>query len=131
MQTSKKRSRSLFKPFGRKWNQIWSLWQKKRPIMERSSKLLSENFGLWSMKLKQSKPLQGILMAIRLRQKEKMEQIKAKYWDGIKDLEPLKAPRPPKPKDEPKPAEEKKAEAAPAEPAPAAPAAAPEVTASA
>ena len=34
-QTSKKRSRSLFKPFGRKWNQIWSLWQKKRPIMER------------------------------------------------------------------------------------------------
>merc|ERR1712150_191851 len=78
-----------------------------------------------------SKPLQGILMAIRLRQKEKMEQIKAKYWDGIKDLEPLKAPRPPKPKDEPKPAEEKKAEAAPAEPAPAAPAAAPEVTASA
>merc|ERR1711874_953040 len=79
----------------------------------------------------QSKPLQGILMAIRLRQKEKMEQIKAKYWDGIKDLEPLKAPRPPKPKDEPKPAEEKKAEAAPAEPAPAAPAAAPEVTASA
>merc|ERR1711902_124123 len=79
----------------------------------------------------QSKPLQGILMAIRLRQKEKMEQIKAKYWDGIKDLEPLKAPRPPKPTDEPKPAEEKKAEAAPAEPAPAAPAAAPEVTASA
>ena len=62
---------------------------------------------------------------------EKMEQIKAKYWDGIKDLEPLKAPRPPKAKDEPKPAEEKKAEAAPAEPAPAAPAAAPEVTASA
>merc|ERR1712223_39954 len=55
MQTSKKRSRSLFKPFGRKWNQIWSLWQKKRPIMERSSKLLSENFGLWSMKLKRSK----------------------------------------------------------------------------
>merc|ERR1712226_1091701 len=79
----------------------------------------------------QSKPLQGILMAIRLRQKEKMEQIKAKYWDGIKDLEPLKAPRPPKPKDEPKPAEAAPAAAAPAEPAPAAPAAAPEVTASA
>merc|ERR1712193_169052 len=79
----------------------------------------------------QSKPLQGILMAIRLRQKDKMEQIKTKYWDGIKDLEPLRAPRPPKPKDEPaKPAEEKKADA-PAEPTPAAPAAAPEVTASA
>jgi len=79
----------------------------------------------------QSKPLQGILMAIRLRQKDKMEQIKTKYWDGIKDLEPLRAPRPPKPTDEPaKPAEEKKADA-PAEPAPAAPAAAPEVTASA
>jgi len=80
----------------------------------------------------QSKPLQGILMAIRLRQKEKMEQIKAKYWDGIKDLEPLKAPRPPKPKDEPKPAAAPAdAAPAPAEPAPAAPAAAPEVTASA
>merc|ERR1712226_1635332 len=80
----------------------------------------------------QSKPLQGILMAIRLRQKEKMEQIKAKYWDGIKDLEPLNAPRPPKPKDEPKPAAAPAdAAPAPAEPAPAAPAAAPEVTASA
>merc|ERR1719195_1512270 len=79
----------------------------------------------------QSKPLQGILMAIRLRQKERMEAVKAKYGEAISALEPLKLARPPKPKDEPKPAEEKKAEAAPAEPAPAAPAAAPEVTASA
>merc|ERR1712173_395362 len=72
----------------------------------------------------QSKPLQGILMAIRLRQKEKMEQIKAKYWDGIKDLEPLKAPRPPKPAPAP---------AAPAAEAPKAeaPAAAPAVQAAA
>merc|ERR1712144_117813 len=51
----------------------------------------------------QSKPLQGILMAIRIRQKTKMEV--------IKDLEPLKQPRPPKPKDEPKKPEEKKADA--------------------
>jgi hypothetical protein len=78
----------------------------------------------------QSKPLQGILMAIRIRQKTKMEEIKTKYWEVIKDLEPLKQPRPPKPKDEPKKPEEKKADA-PAEPKPAdAPAPAP-VTASA
>merc|ERR1712141_804028 len=78
----------------------------------------------------QSKPLQGILMAIRIRQKTKMEEIKTKYWEVIKDLEPLRQPRPPKPKDEPKKPEEKKADA-PAEPKPAdAPAPAP-VTASA
>merc|ERR1712108_102028 len=77
----------------------------------------------------QSKPLQGILMAIRLRQKERMEAVQKTYWDQIKDLEPLKAPRPPKPKDEPK---KEEAPAPPAEPAPAAPApAAPVVEASA
>ncbi len=91
----------------------------------------------------QSKPLQGILMAIRLRQKvtksfyssphldaphfsshylqTKMEEVKQKYWDAIKDLEPLKLPRPPKPKaEEKKPEEkkegEKKADAPPANP---------------
>merc|ERR1712213_242969 len=68
----------------------------------------------------QSKPLQGILMAIRLRQKETMESVKKNYWDVIKDLEPMKQDRPPKPKEEPKkeadkPAEPPKAEA----PAPA------------
>jgi hypothetical protein len=73
----------------------------------------------------QSKPLQGILMAIRLRQKETMESVKKNYWEVIKDLEPLKQDRPPKPKEEPK------KEAAPAEPPKAeAPAPAP-VTASA
>merc|ERR1712139_446717 len=45
----------------------------------------------------QSKPLQGILMAIRLRQKERMEAVQKTYWDQIKDLEPLKLARPPKP----------------------------------
>merc|ERR1711874_917739 len=157
MQTSKKRSRSLFKPFGMKSDlvplaeekanygkivktavrELWSLEYEIEEIQTEFAKgigsidiaNLTDDFVEDVML--QSKPLQGILMAIRLRQKEKMEQIKAKYWDGVKDLEPLKAPRPPKPKDEPKPAEEKKAEAAPAEPAPAAPAAAPEVTASA
>merc|ERR1712241_630976 len=54
----------------------------------------------------QSKPLQGILMAIRLRQKEAMEGVKAKYGADIDKLEPLKVVRPPKP--------------APAPPAPAA-----------
>lgn len=67
----------------------------------------------------QSKPLQGILMAIRIRQKAAMEAVKKTYWDNIKDLEPLKMPRPPKPVEQPK--EEKKEEpAAAAAPAPAA-----------
>ena len=53
-----------------------------------------------------------------------MESVKKSYWDAIKDLEPLKQDRPPKPAPE-KPAEK------PAEPAKAdAPAPAP-VTASA
>merc|ERR1712241_337258 len=70
----------------------------------------------------QSKPLQGILMAIRLRQKERMEAVQKAYWDQIKDLEPLNLARPPKPAPV-----EKKAEPA-AEPAPAAaPAPAPAV----
>merc|ERR1712119_56638 len=63
----------------------------------------------------QSKPLQGILMAIRLRQKEAMEGVKAKYGEAIGALEPLKIKRPPKP--------------APAPPAPVA--AAPEAAAEA
>merc|ERR1712129_407209 len=44
----------------------------------------------------QSKPLQGILMAIRLRQKDTMEVVKAKYGEAIGALEPLKVKRPPK-----------------------------------
>jgi len=44
----------------------------------------------------QSKPLQGILMAIRLRQNEAMQGAKAKYGEAIGALEPLKVPRPPK-----------------------------------
>lgn len=57
----------------------------------------------------QSKPLQSILHAIRKRQRSTMEVVKKDYWEKVKDLEPLKVPRPPKP--EPKPAEpEKKAE---------------------
>merc|ERR1712061_68474 len=76
---------------------------------------------LWALEYE----IQDILMAIRIRQKTKMEEIKTKYWEVIKDLEPLKQPRPPKPKDEPKKPEEKKADA-PAEPKPAdAPAPAP------
>merc|ERR1711962_428790 len=78
----------------------------------------------------QSKPLQGILMGIRNRQKVLMEEVKKDYNEKITALEPLSIKRPPKP--EPKPeapkpvAEEKKEEAAPAptEPAPAVDAAA-------
>merc|ERR1711990_997283 len=44
----------------------------------------------------QSKPLQGILMAIRLRQNEAMQAAKAKYGEAIGALEPLKVKRPPK-----------------------------------
>lgn len=71
----------------------------------------------------QSKPLQGVLMGIRIRQKDTMENIKKTYGEFLKDLEPLKIPRPPKPVA--KPAEpEKPAEPKPAEPAPAVDAAA-------
>lgn len=61
----------------------------------------------------QSKPLQGILMAIRLRQKERMEEVKKNYGDQIKDLEPLKLARPPKPVVAPKKEEAPKVEVAP------------------
>jgi len=72
----------------------------------------------------QSKPLQSILHAIRKRQRSTMEVVKKDYWEKVKDLEPLKVPRPPKP--EPKPAEpEKKAEGEKKPEGEAAPAAAP------
>lgn len=45
----------------------------------------------------QSKPLQGILMAIRLRQNEAMTGVKVKYGEAIGALEPLALVRPPKP----------------------------------
>merc|ERR1712117_32762 len=45
----------------------------------------------------QSKPLQGILMGIRLRQAAKMEEIKKDYNEKINALEPLSIKRPPKP----------------------------------
>merc|ERR1712045_402230 len=73
----------------------------------------------------QSKPLQGILMAIRLRQREACDGAKAKYGADIEKLEPLKVARPPKPA--PAPA----APAAEAPKAEAPPAAAPEVQAAA
>lgn len=44
-----------------------------------------------------SKPLQVVLLGIRKKQKDTMEELKKKYGDGIKDLEPLYIPRPPKP----------------------------------
>ena len=52
-----------------------------------------------------------------------MEGVKKTYWDAIKDLEPLKTVRPPKPAAEaPKPAAEKPAEPSKTEaPAQAAP----------
>jgi len=84
----------------------------------------------------QSKPLQGILMGIRNRQKAKMEQIKKDYGALFESLEAMIVPRPPKPEPKPAaaPAEEpaKAAEAAaPAEPAPATVEAAAPVAASA
>lgn len=44
-----------------------------------------------------SKPLQIVLLGIRKKQKDTMEELKKTYGDGIKDLEPLYIPRPPKP----------------------------------
>jgi len=61
--------------------------------------------------LLQSKPLQGVLSAIRNRQRVKLADIKKEYDEAIDPLEPLYIKRPPKPKKE---------EAKPAEPAPAA-----------
>jgi len=77
----------------------------------------------------QSKPLQSILHAIRKRQRAKMEEIKKEYWERVKELDPLKVSRPPKPVEPAAPAEpekkpegaegEKKPEETPAKPAPA------------
>jgi hypothetical protein len=77
----------------------------------------------------QSKPLQGILMAIRIRQKEAMEKVKKEYGEAIKDLAALKVARPPKPADAPK--EAPKVEEKPKEPAAAEVPTAPAVQASA
>merc|ERR1711992_187764 len=118
----------------------WSLLQKKKQLLARKSKVTSEPCGQWSMKLSsfkrtlrsrwealtddfiedmllQSKPLQGVLSAIRNRQRVKLAEIKKEYDALIEPLEALYIKRPPKPAPAPpKPAEEAK----PAEPAPAA-----------
>merc|ERR1719414_28315 len=72
--------------------------------------------------LLQSKPLQGILGAIRDRQRVKLAEIKKEYDALIEPLEALYIKRPPKPAPAPpKPAEEAKPEPAAKEaPAPAA-----------
>merc|ERR1711874_453022 len=44
-----------------------------------------------------SKPLQTVLLGIRRKQKDTMEELKKTYAAEIKDLEPLYIPRPPKP----------------------------------
>jgi len=44
-----------------------------------------------------SKPLQIVLLGIRRKQKETLDELKKKYGDSIKELEPLYIPRPPKP----------------------------------
>merc|ERR1711974_247115 len=44
-----------------------------------------------------SKPLQTVLLGIRKKQKDTMEELKKTYGEPIKDLEPLYIPRPPKP----------------------------------
>lgn len=44
-----------------------------------------------------SKPLQTVLLGIRKKQKDTMDDIKKTYGDALKDLEPLYIPRPPKP----------------------------------
>jgi len=72
-----------------------------------------------------SKPLQTVLLGIRKKQKDTMEELKKTYGEPIKDLEPLYIPRPPKPDHETlmlmkegmslKDAAAKPAEAAPAE----------------
>jgi len=44
-----------------------------------------------------SKPLQTVLLGIRRKQKDTMEELKKTYAAEIKELEPLYIPRPPKP----------------------------------
>merc|ERR1712178_235478 len=63
-----------------------------------------------------AKPLQSVLNDIRGRQIKKLEEIKKTYGDAIKDLEPMKVPRPPK--TEPAKPADKPAEAALVPPAP-------------
>merc|ERR1712226_1796627 len=55
--------------------------------------------------LLQSKPLQGVLSAIRNRQRVKLAEIKKEYDALIEPLEALYIQRPPKPAEEAKPAE--------------------------
>lgn len=44
-----------------------------------------------------SKPLQTVLLGIRKKQKDTMDELKKTYGEAIKDLEPLYIQRPPKP----------------------------------
>merc|ERR1712156_262703 len=76
-------------------------------------KIKADIRAMWSMEY-EIEPLQGILAAIRGRQRVKLAEIKKEYDAAIDPLEPLYIQRPPKPA--PKPKEEAK----PAEPAPAA-----------
>lgn len=108
--------------------EMWSLEYEVEQLQEDFSKqmgsidikALTDDF-IEDMLL-QSKPLQGILAAIRSRQREKLTNIKKEYDEHIDSLEPLYIQRPPKPapppKEEPKPAEP--APAAQEAPAPAA-----------
>lgn len=61
--------------------------------------------------LMQSKPQQAVLHAIRVKQKNRMEEVKKEYWEKISELEPMPLERPPKPEPKPeeplKPAEDK------------------------
>eukprot|EP00095_Tigriopus_kingsejongensis_P009508 maker-scaffold624_size122968-snap-gene-0.17 protein:Tk09508 transcript:maker-scaffold624_size122968-snap-gene-0.17-mRNA-1 annotation:"GA24356" len=66
----------------------------------------------------QSKPLQGILMEVRQKQKAAMDSIEKEYNELIKDLEPMKVERPPKPEPKPDPPKEEPTPEAPKEAAP-------------
>lgn len=66
--------------------------------------------------LLQSKPLQIVLYSIRVKQKGLMDDTKTKYWDAIKDLEPMSVARP----DREALRKKSQVEAPPAAPAPAA-----------
>merc|ERR1711997_1181902 len=78
-------------------------------------KIKADIRAMWSMEY-EIEQLQGILGAIRGRQRVKLAEIKKEYDAAIEPLEPLYIKRPPKPA--PKPKEE--AKPAPAEPEPAA-----------
>merc|ERR1711962_1203309 len=87
------------KAIGEMWSLEYEVDDLQAKFADSIGKMDLENLDvdfIEDMMLK-SKPLQSVLNDIRNRQKAKLEDIKKTYGDAIKDLEPMKVSRPPKP----------------------------------